>query len=461
VLVALLLGVIGWGGYRGWQWWQARREWQAAEAALAQRRFPEARAHLDAYLAIWPNSAAGHFLAARTAWRQADYDGAEEHLARSQQLGWDPDVVKLERRLLHAHQGDIPPDVEKQLIRLSKPELNYPDAPIIFEALAKGYLRTYRMSSAMGCLNAWLEREPDNPEALVWRGWMRAEQDNKPLALEDYAHAVRVDPDNDQARLRLCELLALLKQPREEEEHLRRLSERLPDQPIVLFAWASFYRGEGRTDEAIKALDQLIADPRLLEVVRYRRGGDGRSLARLHPETQAWVDKVAELASPENRNPEYPVHLYTNAVELRAELALSRQEADRAETWLRDVLKISPSDLQAHFLLARSLDKQGKREEAAQHRAIWQALEKKLKRLDEVGKELGRSPRDSALRSEAAQLHFELGNEGEALRWLESIVRDDAQFALPEPTLRELKAYSERSHDLRARGLLEAFRAGS
>src|SRR5947209_2756321 len=49
-------------------------------------------------------------------------------------------------------------------------EQDDPDAPLILEALARGYLRQYRLGEARFCLDVWLGKQPDNPQALCLKG---------------------------------------------------------------------------------------------------------------------------------------------------------------------------------------------------------------------------------------------------------------------------------------------------
>jgi Tfp pilus assembly protein PilF len=457
-VVVLLLTAAAIGGYRGWQAWRARGEWQAADRALAQRRLNDAQTHLDVYLASRPDSAPGHFLAARTAWRLGDYDRAQEHLTRCQQLGGDPEVLKRERLLVRAHQGNIPPETEVTLVPLARKDQNHPDAPIIFEALARGYLRSHRMIPARQCLDAWIEREPDNPEALAWRAWLRGTRGDREGALDDYRRAIEADPDNDQVRLRVCELQLQLGQPDQAAVHLNRLREHHADQPAVLLAWESYCRGQGNREESLRALDLLLADPRFSELLQYRLQGESRWPAAVSPATQAWVQQDWSLAPPEGRNSNHLAQLYVTALNCRAQLALGRNQLDAVPAWLGQALAISPSDVQAHFLFATYWEKRGERRQAEEHRATWQALLNKQKRLDAVGQELASSPWVSGLRCEAAQLLLELGQEGEGLLWLERVVREDPGFTPPDATLRELRRYYGRSKDPAARGLLDAFR---
>ncbi len=459
LLVGVLFAVIGLSGYLVYRAWRASEHWKAAEAAIGQRHYPQAIGHLQAYLAVWPDSAPAHFLLARTAWRMGNYDLAKDHLDRCQQLGWNAEVLKQERYLLRAHQGDITPETEKYLVPLARKDRNNPEAPLIFEALAKGYLRTHRMIPARHCLDAWIDQQPNNSEALVWRAWLRGVRGDREGSLEDYRRAVELDPSDDQARLRLCELLLAQVDPDQAVPHLEVLRAHRPDQPAVLLAWDAYYRSQGRTSDSTQTLDRLLADPRFKELLRYRLKGELRWPTALSPETQDWVRQDGELAPPEGRTWNHLAQLYVTALDQRALLSLTHNELAPVEPWLRQALRVAPHDSQAHFLMAQYLDKKGRHAEADKHRTTWQALKEKQKELDKVGQELARTPDDSALRCRAAELLLQLGQEADGLRWLDRIAQDDPQYVPPATTVKELQTYYERSKDPLALGLLGAFHA--
>src|SRR5690242_11946819 len=86
----------------------ADRSYRQAEEAIERGDFPEALAHLEACLKSSPDSAALHFLAARTARRAGQLERARALLARCQALSGSPtDEVRLEHDLLRAQQGDV------------------------------------------------------------------------------------------------------------------------------------------------------------------------------------------------------------------------------------------------------------------------------------------------------------------------------------------------------------------
>ena len=165
-VTACCLVLFGVGCYLGGRYLWAAYHFRQAERAIDRRDWPQARANLRLCLEVWPRSAATHFLAARTARRADDYEDAVQHLDECERLVGRPKDLELERALLRAQQGDIGP-VERYLV--DRVEQDDPDAPLILEALVKGYVQTARLPLALYCTAKWLHLQPDSVDALFWQ----------------------------------------------------------------------------------------------------------------------------------------------------------------------------------------------------------------------------------------------------------------------------------------------------
>src|SRR5262249_49096526 len=154
------------------------------------------------------------FLAARTARRAGAYDDAERHLRAYQQLDAVPEALELERALLRVQRGDTT-SFESYLLACGKKD--HPDSLLILEALLKGYIKTYRLSRAAYFLSLWLEREPTDVQALLWRGEV-AERRQSSEAADFYRRAAEADPEHEEARLHLADALVRLRRYAEAEK---------------------------------------------------------------------------------------------------------------------------------------------------------------------------------------------------------------------------------------------------
>src|SRR5262249_21291815 len=166
LVVLLLLAVTGLAGAKAGRHVWAEYHYREAQRSLERREFDRARDHLARCLLAWPYSAEVPSLAAGPARRAGAYDDAKRYLKECQRLGGVAEALDLEKGLLRAQQGALA-GLEGQL--LSFVEQGHPDSVLILEALARGCLKTYSLPRAKHCLELWLEREPDNVQALLWR----------------------------------------------------------------------------------------------------------------------------------------------------------------------------------------------------------------------------------------------------------------------------------------------------
>jgi tetratricopeptide (TPR) repeat protein len=377
ILLAVLLAAAG---VHLWAWYQLRE----ADRLVERQQFPQAYAHyargLRAY-AWWRWSAAAHFRAARAARRARLYPEAEQHLAACKKLqGGDADTslpLALENLLLRAQMGEVG-EVEEVLWERVKRET--PETPLILEALARGYVRMLRLGTAMRCVEMLLERQPDNVEALVMRGWIRQGGAEPGEAVKDYRRALAIDPERDDARLGLAQML-LRESPEEARTHYEQLLARQPDNPEVLAGLATAYRTLGEPAKARALLDTLLAK---------------------HPKN---AQGLAELGV----------------------LTLAGGDAREGEALLRRAVKEDPGNLDAQYQLYLCLVQQpGREAEAARQGEMHKRVEAARKRLTQiVTQEMTRNPNDPNLHYEVGSIYLRYGKPEVGIRWLYSALKLD------------------------------------
>jgi predicted Zn-dependent protease len=276
-------------------------------------------------------------------------------------------------------------------------EQDHPDTPLILEALAHGYLQHYRLPEARVCLNLWLERQPDNPQALALLGQFHLDYERATdRAVEKYRRAVELDPDHEEARLGLA--IALLQSTgfAEAAVHLERLRQCQPNNLRVGVGLAECRYALDEPDEALRLLDRVLA-----------------------------------------RQPQF-----APALALRGRLALENGQYEAAETWLRQAVRGSPGDHQARYNLIRCLNHNDKVPEAQGHEKWLKQREQDVKRFHEiVTRDLAKKPRDPVLHCTLGELLLRSGHQAEGLRWLESALRQDPHYA---PARRALAEYHEK-----------------
>jgi Tfp pilus assembly protein PilF len=392
LLSAGLLALIGTGAtVAGWQI-AAWRDYRAAQRAIEKRDFAEARTCLARCLQVWPNSAEVHLLAARTARRACAYDDAEEQLKECQRLDWPLEEIQLERDLIRAQRGDVT-DIQDRLMLFA--EHGHPNALLILEALCRGYLKTYRLAHASRCLELWLERRPDDVQALLWRAEVAELRTRNSEALVDYRRAVELAPERDEARLPLAELLVAENLPAEAIPHFERLRQKQPRNRKVLLGLAHCRRLLGEPEEAGKLLDALL---------------------------QIFPEDASALAE-------------------RGRIYLDKRQPAQAERWFRMAVNRAPYDRDSVYALYLCLQQSGKAQEAEEYRTKLKKIESQLSRLREVTRKIVETPHDPALRHEAGMIFLHSGQSQEGLRWLYSALQEEPGY---QPAHQALADYYER-----------------
>jgi tetratricopeptide (TPR) repeat protein len=382
-LAAALVGPLALGVMAISRAVRAELYYRAAERALEQSNHARrqanlalARENLAACLELRPGSGGLHLLAARAARRSGAYDDAARHLRRAQELDWAEEELRLEWDLLRAQQGELDP-VESRLLSFLHDDP--PEKPLVLEALAQGYLRTYQLLRALDCLDRWLEVQPDNPQALVWRGQTRLLLGLSGEALEDYQRAVALDPEEDEAREKLAQLLLARHRAQEALPHFARWLERQPDSREALLGSARCEIELGCRNEAIAQLDSLLA---------------------LEPS-------------------------YAAALAERGRLALEAGQTVEAEKWLRRAYELAPFERETVYNLQRCLQTRGQPEKAKEFQALLDSIDRDCKRLDELKSAVIFSPHDASLRSEMGRILLRNGQDKEGVRWLQSALKED------------------------------------
>jgi len=395
LIVAALIGIplLAWAGTVGGRYLWAAYHYRAARQALEAYRLRQARDHINQCLSVWTQDPKAHILAVRAARMDQDYDDAELHLNEVQRVTGVSETTNLEWAMLRAHYGDLD-SVENYLQSLVQE--GHPESRLILDALAAGYLRMYRNVDAEQCIHIWLEREPNCPQALYYRGlgWQRLHGYQK--AVDDFTVVVEQDPDRDNARIRLAACLLEVQQLDQALSHMKILYAKHPKDPETVVALANCYYNLGDIDEGCDLLDCLLAE-----------------------------------------NPSY-----APALSGRGQLAMENGETEQALRYFRRALAESPLDMRANYELSQCLEILGKDKEAKEQRGKLVTLQKNIERLMEISNhEMTKNPNDPALHTELGILMLSLSKEELGERWLVSALQKDKNYG---PAHKALADYYER-----------------
>jgi tetratricopeptide (TPR) repeat protein len=393
VLIALILGgaaVFAAAHVRAWY------HYRAAQYSLARYHFAEARDHLAIALGAWPGSGDVHLLAARAARLDGAFTEAKQHLRICQQAQPSDPKALQEWTLLRAQIGELEP-VENYLRDLLRQGAEQ-SPPLIQEALIEGYIRTYRLGPAKAGIDDWLQRQPDDTQALCLQGclWQQVQKPQKALA--SYRRVVELDPQRDDARRRLTQCLLRLGLYEEANPHLEYLLRRYPQNAEITVELAGARFKQGQVSESRQLLDAVLAQ---------------------HPDNEA-------------------------ALRERGRLALADGNAAQAEKWLRQAEKLNPYDAKLLPLLSSALEHQGKQDEAHVLQERLKQTDHDFLRLEQIClHDLGERPNDPLLHSELGALLLRLGYRETGRNWLLLALREDpncapAHAALQDANLHDL-----------------------
>jgi tetratricopeptide (TPR) repeat protein len=376
LLLALAVAVAGLAGAGAWLWHdlRVRGEWRQAEAALQRLDLAAAAAHLDRYLERRPGDAAAWFLAARTARRLGRYPEAERCLTRCQQLGGVTAATRLEWDLLRVQQGDLG-GTDTRLRLTVAPD--HPDAPLVLEALARGYLVCGRLNDVVEACDLWASRQPDHPWPWLWRGDVFGRLGNYHQALADYRRALESAPEDRDVRLALGGLLARRREPGAAAEQFEYLLGRSPDDGEALLGLAACRIEQGRPEDAVPLVERVLS------------GG----------------------APP------------ARALFLRGKAALEQRDAAGAVGWLNRAVEAAPDEPESLHLLTLALRADGRHDEADRLVPRLEALRRDVARLNELVRAAARDPDDARTRHEAGVLALRIGRADEGVRWLRAALR--------------------------------------
>jgi tetratricopeptide (TPR) repeat protein len=390
VLLGLLAAGLALAGPQVWAWYHFR----TARLELERYHNPQAIRHLQVCLRTWPEDADVLLLAARAARRARSYAEAE-HLLMKVQQARGVDAAAFEQLLLSA---------ERRVDQVMEPcwhyvEQGHPDTPLILEALTRGYLRQYRLGEARKCLDHWMQRQPDNPQALYLDGLFHLDYAHhaRSAAEASYRRAVELDPEHEEARLGLAVTLIEGRNFPEAIEHLEYMRRCQPDNLSVQVGLAECRGAQGQRAEAVRLTDDVLA-----------------------------------------RQPQF-----VPAMSLRGRLALEDGQPEEAEPWLRQAVERDPSNHRALYSLVLCLRQNGKEEEARERQRQLDQTEEDLARYNEiVTKEMPLRPRDPALHYTLGKLLMRAGHREEGLHWVQSALRLDPQYA---PARKILAEYQQKA----------------
>jgi tetratricopeptide (TPR) repeat protein len=343
-------------------------------------------------------------------------DEAFTYFQQAEDLGWPLDEITCQRHMARFQGGDLD-GTRDYLQALILGGTDDDTAAEVYEALAKGFLAEFRLSDAAVVLDHWIGWRPEEIQPRLWRAELHEQTDNWSAAAEHYRKVVAIDPRRAEAWLRLGEVLLSDQKVDEARAALLQAQQLSPHDEAVLFDLAQCERRLGKTDQAVTLLE-----------------------------------RVAESeAAP---------RLRSQAFSALGQIALYDSQQQRAADCFTAALKHSPSDGETHHLLATTLARLGRNEDAKVHFEESQRILDLQRRIRELTNKVMAQPGDVASRLEIATLLRKLERNEEASRWLLTVLHLDPTHAPARTALAEIVA-SHRPDRLPAGNRQTAFQAAT
>ncbi len=358
-----------------WIWFDSHL--RAARREVERGHNASATTHLRACQTIRPEHREVLILSARVARRSGSWGEAEAFLTHYWERYGDEEPLVLERLLLRATRGDLQ-GVGAQL--LARVRADGPEARLAREGLVTGLLYQFRWGEAERLLAEWLAQNPDDTIALLLRGKLDEQRQRYALAADTFRRVVELDPEHDEARLRLTTLLLGNRFGEEALSHLTELRKRLPNHPEIAIQWVRALALQGRTAESRVALDACLRD-----------------------------------------HPNYPA-----ALAERGGFALLDGDEPAAERDFARAAGLDPGNMAIRSQYALALARNGKPADAARELGDLERLKADMERITAlIEGPLQTRPNDPAVHHEIAEIALRAGQLREAIRWYESALKVD------------------------------------
>jgi len=320
-------------------------------------------------------SAETHYLLGRAQRRTGEIEEALESLKHAESAGWDAAQIQLQRQLALIQRGHI----DQQTAAFDRLVLqNSPDdiAYEIYEAMARGYMFTYRFQDALHCLNFWTDWCRTAVDPRMWRATLWEQTEQWDQAISEYREVMRLDPTNLTSRQSLARIL--LTQMNEPDEAYSVLKDSLTldaDNVLTQIGLASCERHLARPEDSERRLRALLKQ---------------------------------SLSATER----------TSVYQELGQVLLDRREVSEAIELLKSVVEAEPLNSAVHYSLGTAYSWQGDADLASKHLEQSRQLTEQFARLTKITAELVNHPKNADQRWEAGQILMDRGMHTEGAGWM-------------------------------------------
>lgn len=367
-----------------------RKHFATAIEVLDSGRVDAAEALVNRFSRDHPDSAESFYLSARLAYARKKPDDVLALLAKARERGYAE--LPMERLLGLVSAGAGRATEAERLLQAAWDNSNRSD-PEVGDALCGLYFQSYRFDPALKVANEWINRDPRDVRALLWRAEIHSRNDPGPRTqIKDFDAILARDPDQAASRLARAAALRQIGRMEDAKRDYDLYLKVKPDDPEGLVGAAKAAEALDEEDQARDYYDRVLAvDPR----------------------------NVVGLIG-------------------RAGIRIRRKEYAEAIILLDAAIKREPNDPEPHYRKGEALARLGRADEAKAEFAIKARLQAEQEQLEKIRKGLVRNPTDVTLMASAAEWLLGHGYEEEGLVWAEkALAREPGR----ESVIRNLAEY--------------------
>ena len=374
------------------------RQISVARQALSTGHLDVAITMLERTAAFAPDNAEVHYLLAVAQRRSGHLDRVSPLLQRAARLGWSKGDIERQSLLVTAQNGDID-ETDARLKTIMIRGVSDEAAEEIYEALAIGYLKTYRLKEAWECLNSWSSWQPQAIFPKIWRADICHRINNRAGEESEHRAILAIDPKHCETRRRLADLLKdsnRVEEARKEYEHCLQTSGATPD---VLIGLAECHRRLTQTSSAVSLLKQAL--DRDLSAVQHA----------------SVLCELGQIAADEGRFHE-------------------------AITNLDEATRLAPYQAPIWYSLSQAYARTGDEVRSRELLEQSERIRSQSLRAEEITQQLLKTPNNADLRYEVGKIMMDLGMKKEGAGWLQTAIQIQPNHRLALEALEENAADS-------------------
>ena len=375
VIAALLLVAVAIACLQIWFW----RQLSSARHALSNAKPAVAIQLLSRAVSFAPNSAEAHYLLAVAERRSGHLDRVSSPLQRALQLGWSKDDIERQSLLTIAQDGNMDA-IDARLKVIMTRGVGDDAAEEIYEALAIGYLKTYRLKEAWQCLSSWSEWQPRAVFPKFWRADICRRIDNRSGEETEYRAILEIDSRHSESRRRLADVLRDSNRIDEAKQEYERCLAAGVITPNVLIGLAECHRRLAQGKAAVPILNRAL------------------TLSPTVAEHAAILSELGQIDADEGR---------------------SREAIDKLE----EAARLAPSQASIRYSLSQAYAQSGDQARSGELFEQSKQIRAQQDRVEEITRQLLKTPNDADLRYEAGKIMMDLGMQDEGADWLRTALQ--------------------------------------